>query len=98
MSKSAPLSETYTLLSMAVMSFCLSYLSPQFSQKDERIRMIREKSMFFSGFAFLIYSFALTTALGFNLISLSAIEAINILIALMISTIFISMVVLARRY
>lgn len=96
--KSAPLSETYTIISMAVMSFSLSYLSPQFIQKDERMRVIREKGMFFSGLAFLIYSFLLTTALRFNLIDLSAIEAINILVALMISTIFISWVVLARRY
>lgn len=98
MSKSAPLTETYTLISLAVMSFCLSYLAPQFSQKDERTRMIREKGMFFSGLAFLIYSIVLTTALNFDLISLSAIEAINILVALMISTIFISMVVIARKY
>lgn len=98
MVKSAPLTETYTLLSMAVMSFCLSYLAPQFSQKDERTRMIREKGMFFSGLAFLIYSVILTTALQFNLIALSAIEAINILVALMISTIFISMVVISKKY
>ncbi|WP_211656141.1 permease [Planococcus alpniumensis] len=98
MAKSAPNSEAYTLLSFAVMSFPLSYLSPQFSQKDERIRMIREKAMFISSLAFLVYSFVLTSALGFNLIHLSAIEAINILIALMISTIFISMVFFARKY
>lgn len=98
MAKSAPNTETYTLISLAVMSFCLSYLAPQFSQKDERARVIREKGMFFSGLAFLIYSVILTTALQFNLISLSAIEAINILAALMISTIFISMVVIAKKY
>src|SRR5690606_40246574 len=66
-----------SLISLAVMSFCLSYLAPQFSQKDERARVIREKGMFFSGLAFLIYSVILTTALQFNLISLSAIEAIK---------------------
>ncbi|ANU25535.1 permease [Planococcus versutus] len=98
MTKSAPNSETYTLLSLAVMSFCLSYLAPQYGQKDERIRMIREKGMFFSGLAFLIYSFLLTTTLSLDLIFLTAIEAINVLIALMISTLFISMVVLAKRY
>ncbi|ANU11479.1 permease [Planococcus antarcticus DSM 14505] len=98
MVKSAPNSETYALLSLAVMSFSLSYLYPQFIQKDERTRMIREKAMFFSSFSFLFYAFVVTSALRFNLIHLSAIEAINILISLMISTIFISMVVLARKY
>lgn len=98
MAKSAPLTETYTLLSMAIMSFSLSYLYPEFMQKDERMNMIRQKGMYFSVFAFLIYSFILTTVLRLDLFQLTAIEAINILLALMISTIFISWVVLARKY
>lgn len=60
--------------------------------------MIREKAMFFSSFAFLFYAFTLMTALRFNLIQLSAIDAISLLVSLMISTISISMVVLAKRY
>ena len=50
MAKSAPLTETYTLLSMAIMSFSLSYLYPEFMQKDERMNMIRQKGMYFSVF------------------------------------------------
>lgn len=98
MTGSAPLTHTYTILSMAVMAFSLGYLYPQFVQKDERMRMIRQKGMFFTFIAFLIYSFLFTTLLEFDVIALSATEAINILTALMISTLFTSWVFLARRY
>ena len=98
MTDSAPLTHTYNILSMAVMAFSLSYLYPQFIQKDERMRMIRQKGMFFSFMAFLVYSFVFTTLLEFNVIDLTASDAINILTALMISTLFTSWVFLARRY
>ena len=37
---------TYPLLGMMIMSFCLSYLHPQFKEKDERMKLIRYKGMF----------------------------------------------------
>lgn len=98
MANSAPLPATYDILSMAVMTFCLSYLYPQFAQKDERMQLIRQKGMFFTFFAFLFYSFALNSLLEFNIIHLTASDAITILTALMISTLFTSWVFLARRY
>lgn len=98
MANSAPLSETYIILSMSVMAFCLSYLYPQFAQKDERMQLIRQKGMFFSFLAFLFYSVALNSLLEFDIVQLTASEAITILTALMISTLFTSWVFLARRY
>lgn len=98
MVKAAPVPQTYTVFSMAIMCYCLSYLFPQFIQKDERMKLIRQKGMFFSFFAFLIYSALFTTLLHFEIIHLSALEAISILTALMISTVFISWVILARIY
>lgn len=98
MANSAPLPATYIILSMAVMTFCLSYLYPQFVQKDERMQLIRQKGMLFTFFAFLFYSFALNSLLEFNIINLTASDAITILTALMISTLFTSWVFLARRY
>lgn len=98
MDNSAPLSETYMILSMSVMAFCLGYLYPQFAQKDERMQLIRQKGMFFSFLAFLFYSVSLNSLLEFDIIQLTASEAINILTALMISTLFSSWVFLARRY
>lgn len=98
MVNSAPLPDTYIILSMSVMAFCLSYLYPQFAQKDERMKLIRQKGMFFSFLAFLFYSFALNSLLEFNIIQLTASDAITILSTLMISTLFTSWVFLSRRY
>ena len=98
MTQSAPLSETYTILSMSVMAFCLSYLYPQCVQKDERMQLIRQKGMFFTFFAFLFYSFTLNLLVEFEVAQLTASEVLNILTALMISTLFTSWVFLARRY
>jgi hypothetical protein len=98
MDNSAPLSETYMILSMSVMAFCLSYLYPQFVQKDERMQLIRQKGMFFSFLAFFFYSVSLNSLLEFDIIQLTASDAITILTALMISTLFSSWVFLARRY
>ena len=48
MTHSAPPEATYPLLGMMIMCFCLSYLHPQFKEKDERMKLIRYKGMFFS--------------------------------------------------
>jgi hypothetical protein len=98
MSKNAPVPHTYITFAMAIMSFCLSYLFPQFIQKDERMKLIRQKGMFYSFFAFLIYSIIFTTLFQFEVIHLTALEAINIITALIISTVFVSWVVLAKIY
>ncbi len=50
MTHSAPPEATYPLLGMMIMCFCLSYLHPQFKEKDERMKLIRYKGMFFSFF------------------------------------------------
>ncbi|WP_239984645.1 permease [Lentibacillus sediminis] len=98
MANSAPVPQIYIIFAMAVMSFCLSYLFPQSNQKDERMKFIRQKGMFISFFAFLIYSQVFTGLIQFDVVHLSAMAAINMLTALMISTVFISWVVLARIY
>jgi hypothetical protein len=85
-----------TLLAMAVMSFCMGYLHPHFKQKDERMRMIREKGMFYSYFALLGYFIILMSLLQFDLIQLTAMNLLYIIIALTIMTVFISMTVVAK--
>ncbi|SDM91899.1 hypothetical protein [Sediminibacillus halophilus] len=91
-------SQNLPCLAMAVMAFCLSYLFPQFIQKDERMKLIRHKGIFFSFFAFLTYSIVLTTLLQTNVIQLPGSEAVSILTTLMICTVFISWVVLSKIY
>ncbi|MDM5187547.1 permease [Bacillus sp. DX4.1] len=98
MTHSAPPAPTYTLLAMMVMCFCLSYLHPQFKEQDERMKLIRQKGMFYSYFALLTYYLIFSIGLNLNLFTLSAIELLNILMALTISTVFLSFVVLSKRY
>ena len=98
MADSAPPSTTYIMFGMAVMSFCLSYLYPQFKQKDERMKLIREKGMFASFFAMMVYLIFFNLGLQLDLIFLSASDVINILSTLMICTVFLSFVVYSRIY
>ncbi|CAM4011944.1 permease [Bacillus wiedmannii] len=98
MTHSAPPAPTYTVLTMMIMCFCLSYLHPQFKEKDERMKLIRYKGMFFSFFALTAYYLLFSFGLNLHVITLSAVELLNILMALTMSTVFISFVVLSKRY
>lgn len=98
MTHSAPPTPTYTVLAMMIMCFCLSYLHPQFKEKDERMKLIRYKGMFFSFFALTAYYLLFSIGLNLKILTLSATELLNILMALTMSTVFISFVVLSKRY
>jgi hypothetical protein len=98
MAKSAPPTASYMLLAMAVMSFSLSYLYPQFKQKDERMRLIRQKGMFATFVAMMVYFFFFNIGLQTELLFLSAEELIQILTSLVISTVFVSFVVYSKIY
>lgn len=98
MAKSAPAPMSYMTLAMAVMSFCLAYLYPQFKQKDERMRLIRQKGMFASFVAMTIYLIVFNIGIQLDFFILTANELIQILTVLMISTVFISFVVYSKIY
>ncbi|WP_449538906.1 permease [Ferdinandcohnia sp. Marseille-Q9671] len=98
MADAAPPSIAYMQLGMAVMSFCLSYLYPQFKQKDERMRLIRQKGMFASFVTVMLYLIVFNLALQFDLFVLTAIELLHILTTLIISTVFIAFVVYSKIY
>ncbi|MCU5095294.1 permease [Bacillus wiedmannii] len=98
MTHSAPPPATYPLLGMMIMSFCLSYLHPQFKEKDERMKLIRYKGMFVTFFALIAYYLLFSFGLNLKILTLSATELLNILMALTMSTVFISFVVLSKRY
>ncbi|HFK1719054.1 TPA: permease [Bacillus cereus] len=98
MTHSAPPAITYPLLGMMIMSFCLSYLHPQFKEKDERMKLIRYKGMFVTFCALTAYYLLFSIGLNLKILTLSATELLNILMALTMSTVFISFVVLAKRY
>ncbi len=91
------LPQTWTLLSMTVMSFSMGYLYPQFKQKDERMKMIRQKGLFYAYFALIVYFFIFFLLLGLGIIDISALELMEILSILTISTVFLSMVYVSKR-
>ncbi|WP_241655907.1 permease [Halobacillus litoralis] len=98
MAKSAPPMITYMMISMAILAFSMSYLHPQFRQKDERMKMIRYKGLFYSFFAMMGYLSLLLLLMEFNIMILSAEEVVQLLIALNMSTVFLSWVVLSKKY
>ena len=85
-------------IAMAVVSFSMAYLYPQFIQKDERMKLIRQKGTMASFFAMIIYFLFFTAALQFNWIDAPAYYLFQVFGALMISTVFISFVIYARLY
>ncbi|MFC7785131.1 MULTISPECIES: permease [unclassified Rossellomorea] len=87
-----------TPMSLTVLSFCMYYLYPQFKQKDERMKMIREKGIYYSYFAILVFHIIFMTILQFDVIHLTAMNLLNVLTSLTIMTVFISMVIVARIY
>lgn len=93
MTHSAPPAITYPLLGMMIMCLCLSYLHLQFKMK-----LIRYKGMFVTFFALTAYYLLFSIGLNLKILTLSATELLNILMALTMSTVFISFVVLAKRY
>ncbi|MFI8685038.1 permease [Rossellomorea sp. NPDC077527] len=87
-----------TPLSLTVLSFCMHYLYPQFKHKDERMKMIREKGIFYSYFAILTFFIILMSILGLELIELTALNLMYVITSLTIMTVFISMVIMAKIY
>ncbi|MBM7578670.1 hypothetical protein [Jeotgalibacillus terrae] len=81
-----------------IMCFCLAYLYPQFKENDERSKRIKEKGMFFSYFFILGYMVILIFLFQIDGFMLDGLQTVSLLAALTISTVFISFVVLARRY
>lgn len=76
----------------------MAYLYPQWVQKDERMKLIRQKGMFFSMTALMLYLIVFMILLGFEIVSLPALEVIYILTALLISTFFLSFVIYSIIY
>ncbi|WP_442858769.1 permease [Bacillus sp. KH172YL63] len=83
---------------MTVLSFCMYFLHPQFKEKDERMKLIREKGMFYSYFVILAFHIVFMMILQFDVIELTAMNLLNILTSLTIMTVFISMVVMSKVY
>nr|WP_229683202.1 hypothetical protein [Virgibacillus oceani]GGG80969.1 hypothetical protein GCM10011398_27960 [Virgibacillus oceani] len=93
-----PAGHELVMIGVSVMSFCLAYLYPQFKENDERSRRIREKGMFYSYFFMLGYMIILMSLFQFDLLQLDGYQTVCLLSSLLMMTVFINLVVLARRY
>ncbi|KAB2331994.1 permease [Bacillus mesophilum] len=97
MADSAPVSMTYIVLAMAYMSYCLSYLFPQFKENDERVKLIKQKGMFASFIAFMLYLILFQIGIQLGWVNLSALQLLHILSTLMICTVFSSFVIYSKK-
>lgn len=84
---------------LAIMAFCLAYLTTHFAEKDERAQKIRERAIYMSYFWGM--GFLLVLLIVFNPLStfeLAAFQLLSLFIALYLSIVFLNMVYYARKY
>ncbi|MBN8235361.1 permease [Halobacillus kuroshimensis] len=89
---------SFSMLSLSVLAFCMSYLYPQFKQKDERMKSIRQKAVsyaFTSGIGYMLI-FSLLAEL--NVLKMDVSSVLSLIIALSMTTLFLLLVFLARKY
>jgi hypothetical protein len=92
-----PVGHELMLLSISIMAFCNAYLYPQFKSNDERSRAIREKGMFYSYFILVGFLVIFMALFQLNLVNLDGYQMVCVIAALLISTVFSSMVVVSKR-
>ncbi|MCM2978642.1 hypothetical protein M3592_24620 [Priestia aryabhattai] len=80
------------------MCFALSYLFPHFQKKDERMNLIRQKGLYYSFFALMIYLFIAIALIKIGIIALTSLEIASVLISLMVITMWTSWIILSKRY
>lgn len=91
--------EALMAVALTIMAFCLAYLAPHFSAKDERAQKIRERAVYISYFwgigfvVILIIIFNPTSSLN-----LAAFQVLSLFMSLYISTVFLNMVYYAKKY
>ncbi|GGF13863.1 hypothetical protein GCM10010954_10780 [Halobacillus andaensis] len=98
MAGSTPPIMTYSMASIAVISFCLSYLHPVFNKKDERRKWIQQRGMAYTSIAVFIYLSLFMLGVQFEWILFSTVEVLAMITFLAISTLYLSFVVLAKVY
>lgn len=93
-----PLMTFYSLIIVAVMSFCFSYLAPNFGENDEtdKYRIVRRSVI--TGFIALFISMAVGLLLmALDFLGISLFHLILIFITVLISAAFISAVIYTKR-
>ncbi|GAK12309.1 hypothetical protein JCM19039_2069 [Geomicrobium sp. JCM 19039] len=83
---------------VATMCFSLAYLYPQFKVNDERTQKIKERGMFYTFLIMMGVFIALMTLSMADVIHFNGMQTVGIITAIMISVVFLSFVVLSKRY
>ncbi|RWZ55126.1 permease [Halobacillus fulvus] len=97
-SDSFPVSMVLTYVTFAVLSFCMRVLYPQIKQKDERMKWIRQKATLISFVGVMLYLIVFQFLYQFGFIQMDVDMTLSIIVSLSLMTLFLSMVVLAKRY
>jgi len=92
--------EGLMLVALAIMCFCLAYLSGHFAAKDERAQKIRERGVYISYFwmvgMIFILLLCINPYLGF--ITISAYHLLTLIGSLYIAVVFLNMTYYAWKY
>nr|WP_295975470.1 hypothetical protein [uncultured Bacillus sp.] len=83
---------------LAYLSFAGGFLFPQFKNKDERSQLIKQKGMYITGCALLIYVVAFLVTNQIYSLSLNAVHVVQIFLSLTIITMITSWLLLAKKY
>ncbi|MGE7624799.1 hypothetical protein ACQKMD_17625 [Viridibacillus sp. NPDC096237] len=87
------------LIAICIMCFCLAYLAPHLTVKDERAQKIRERSIYVN--YFILIAVVVILMIVFNPVSSLHIDAYSLLTIMMtiyISSVFLTMVYYAKKY
>lgn len=92
-----PVGHELLLASTAIMLWCLSALHPHFAADDERWRRIRERGMFYNYFILLVFLAVLLTVFALTPLEMSGYQTVSVIASFLISSVFITFVVLSKR-
>ncbi|MYL36180.1 permease [Halobacillus litoralis] len=89
---------SFSMLSLSVLAFCMSYLYPQFKQKDERMKAIRQKAVAYAFTAVIGYLLIFSLLAELNVLTMDVTDILLLITALSMTTLFLLLVFLARKY
>lgn len=90
--------QIYPPAMVMVICICNGYLAPQMANNDERTKFIRQKGMFYSYFAIIFYLVVLMSLIYFDVLAIGALHVVMLITFLVVSTVFVSMVVVSKIY
>ncbi|MFQ3544078.1 hypothetical protein Q7A53_08320 [Halobacillus rhizosphaerae] len=90
-----PPASSYTALSLAILSFCMIYLYPHL--KNDQIKWIRKRAFRYTLVALFVCVAGFLITLPIDKFTLGSVDFLTIVISILISTQFLSMVWAAKR-